>query len=609
MIMLQKAVDAGQLEGCRVASEGEIWTYLGAPMGFRVTEEQLEVCLLEKLTKKLNHWSNCLLSWEGRCTVLKHVLMTIPNYYLMTLGLTTNGYKKLDRSCWQFLWGVNNQGSYRKPLIAWDRICREKEEGGLGLCTFRTQSLVLKVRLVTRILKGEEAEWISLEKLLVSNFQEKKMNRGKSRTAREILLLEPLNRIADSKALDHITQGWARSRARLKPEVASSHLRRSTTMELAIRLGEAELGRMGRDWTAIRRRIRTMRVRDLGDLHGNSLERLRMADQTGTLPDRGMTTCGPTSEAFTLLDKYTVNAREDGHDITWPGLWKWSNQPAGEVQEEWGKTNKVWREYIRPPYKLREKLNSSWGKNWSTERWVKLWKSLWTFQSFHRDKLWVWRILNKGFFTSERAATMGVSEPVCDRCKRCTENIEHLFLQCQTAAATWQEIIGLLLQTTGLRMAFTSLVDTLETLLKQPDISGFALFVAFSRATWRDRCAAVFNDRVTITPTKVILQAAEDTVVGLTKRFTAQSSMELLQKSSDTLARRVDRRSAAEGRSPRLRSEDQLTGEDSGAGPSLQSSDIDSDVQRFDRIEALTLLGFVEVSGLDDLSNLRLTPG
>ncbi|KAL3675254.1 hypothetical protein R1sor_025202 [Riccia sorocarpa] len=199
--------------GCRVASEGEVWTYLGTPTCVRVSEEQLEMFLLEKLTKRVNHWSNRLLSWEGRCVVLKHALTAMPNYFLMTLGLTQKGYVKLDRVCWQFLWGRNSEGQFKKPLILWDRICREKMEGGLGLCTFRDQAATLKMRLVTRILDGEKEGWIELaEALITTDFNKKKVNHGKDRNATEILLLEKPSRMMGSRTMKHILIGWRHGR-------------------------------------------------------------------------------------------------------------------------------------------------------------------------------------------------------------------------------------------------------------------------------------------------------------------------------------------------------------------------------------------------------------
>ncbi|KAL3677967.1 hypothetical protein R1sor_020923 [Riccia sorocarpa] len=50
--------------GCKMATEGEVWTYLDYPFGVNLSEEQVMQFLLDKLTVRLNHWSNRFLSWK-----------------------------------------------------------------------------------------------------------------------------------------------------------------------------------------------------------------------------------------------------------------------------------------------------------------------------------------------------------------------------------------------------------------------------------------------------------------------------------------------------------------------------------------------------------------
>ncbi|KAL3685489.1 hypothetical protein R1sor_003511 [Riccia sorocarpa] len=162
---------------------------LGTPVGVNVAEDQLELYLLEKLTRKVNHWSNRMLTWEGRSVVLKHALATMPNYCLMTLGLTSKGYNKLDKICWQFLWGSNGEGNFKKPLIGWGRICRDKSEGGLGLCTFKDQAATLKMRLVVRLIEEEDTSWIRLaEKLIGADFTAKKKTEEMKNDSRDTVI-------------------------------------------------------------------------------------------------------------------------------------------------------------------------------------------------------------------------------------------------------------------------------------------------------------------------------------------------------------------------------------------------------------------------------------
>ncbi|KAL3686357.1 hypothetical protein R1sor_008931 [Riccia sorocarpa] len=43
--------------GCKLAVEGEIWSYLGCSIGINLTDEQILQWIVDRLTKRINHWS------------------------------------------------------------------------------------------------------------------------------------------------------------------------------------------------------------------------------------------------------------------------------------------------------------------------------------------------------------------------------------------------------------------------------------------------------------------------------------------------------------------------------------------------------------------------
>ncbi|KAL3692033.1 hypothetical protein R1sor_005684 [Riccia sorocarpa] len=137
--------------GCKIVTEGEIFTYLGCPIGVKLSEEQLLQFLLDKLTKRLQHWTTRILSWESRLVLARHILLALLVYVLMVVGFTKDGYLELTKVCRRFVWGVNREGLDKKALIAWEKLCRKKEEGGIGLVSFELQAKVLKIRLVSKL--------------------------------------------------------------------------------------------------------------------------------------------------------------------------------------------------------------------------------------------------------------------------------------------------------------------------------------------------------------------------------------------------------------------------------------------------------------------------
>ncbi|KAL3684100.1 hypothetical protein R1sor_002122 [Riccia sorocarpa] len=522
------------MTGCKVAAEGEIWTYLGAPVGVGVAEEQLEAFLIDKLTSKVNFWANRILSWEGRCIVLKHALATMPNYYLMTLGLTANGYKKLDRICWRFLWGTGKDGNFKKSLVSWERICKGKLEGGLGLTTFKDQSMLLKMRLVTRLLDGDTTEWADIAReMLLKGFREGRGRSGIQRSVPEILIQEKAEVSKASRTLSHILKGWNQSKGRLTLKVDSIYPSKSVPLDILIQVGERHTKPKGSGWQEIRRKTKTMGIRTLGELKGRPLRRITAAGRLGFLPDTVTCSFGPNTEALCLLTKWASKATEDGQQITEPACWTWNK--LDDEQATWHKEVKVWKDTLIPAYPIREKANASWGLTWDTQKWEVMWKRVWKASIFPRDKLWLWRLLNKSFFTQERGSTMEVTTAVCVRCERATENVEHLFMKCQNTNRRWQTISGLFYNVTRRKIRDSSLPELLEDVTRPQNLAAALLFVSHSRFTWKNRCTEVYEGKKTHTPATVVIQDATNIAANLHKRYSSEYQSVHLKECRDTL--------------------------------------------------------------------------
>ncbi|KAL3699764.1 hypothetical protein R1sor_017786 [Riccia sorocarpa] len=123
--------------------------------------------IVQKLMRKLKHWSNILLSWPAKTILLRHVLAATPLYQLMSVGLCKDDLEELERLCKNFLWGWNDDGNSKHALIAWERIAQEHEKGELGWTSFRNMADALSVRLLGRILEDGNSEWIHLARSFI----------------------------------------------------------------------------------------------------------------------------------------------------------------------------------------------------------------------------------------------------------------------------------------------------------------------------------------------------------------------------------------------------------------------------------------------------------
>jgi hypothetical protein len=78
-----------------------------------------------------------MLSQVGRVTLLKHVMQSVPIYYMGAQSLPKLTINRLEGTMRRFLWGKLHKTNYL-AYTAWDKICLEKDEGGLRLRKLET---------------------------------------------------------------------------------------------------------------------------------------------------------------------------------------------------------------------------------------------------------------------------------------------------------------------------------------------------------------------------------------------------------------------------------------------------------------------------------------
>ncbi|KAL0308093.1 UNVERIFIED_CONTAM: putative mitochondrial protein [Sesamum calycinum] len=107
--------------------------YLGIPL----TSSRLTISdcrpLIDKVDIRLAGWQHQNLSYAGRLQLIKSVLSTLHTYWASVFILPKGVLKLLEKKMRAFLWqGSSGRGNAK---VAWDQLCKPKEEGGLGIRT------------------------------------------------------------------------------------------------------------------------------------------------------------------------------------------------------------------------------------------------------------------------------------------------------------------------------------------------------------------------------------------------------------------------------------------------------------------------------------------
>ena len=137
------------LLGCRC--EGFPQTYLGLTLSLTKTRLSTFVPYTAKTDKYLAGWQAALLNPMGRLVLINSVLDSQLVYIMSSLQLLSGFVKKVDSKRRSFLWSRKDSCSGAKCLVAWDDVCSDKGEGGLGVNDLMTRNTCLLLKLLHRL--------------------------------------------------------------------------------------------------------------------------------------------------------------------------------------------------------------------------------------------------------------------------------------------------------------------------------------------------------------------------------------------------------------------------------------------------------------------------
>ncbi|XP_058783261.1 uncharacterized protein LOC131657932 [Vicia villosa] len=105
--------------------------YLGVPLSSgKLTISQCQP-VIDKMVRKIQHWSTKLISYAGRQQLVKSVLMNISGYWMQVFPMPKTVIKRINTICHNFPWSRKTTG--KKAHVAWEDVCQPKNVGGLNL--------------------------------------------------------------------------------------------------------------------------------------------------------------------------------------------------------------------------------------------------------------------------------------------------------------------------------------------------------------------------------------------------------------------------------------------------------------------------------------------
>ena len=120
--------------------------YLGIPLSVRKLRKSELQPLVDKIVTGLPPWKANLLTKAGRTVLVKAKLSAIPVHTALAISLSPWVIQCIDKRRQAFLWKGADSVSGGHCLLAWPKVCRPADLGGLGLPDLTIQGCALRMR-------------------------------------------------------------------------------------------------------------------------------------------------------------------------------------------------------------------------------------------------------------------------------------------------------------------------------------------------------------------------------------------------------------------------------------------------------------------------------
>lgn len=421
--------------GCKILKQGEIGRHLGAPFGWNITKSQMLSFALNRMKDQITRLRTEYLSFEAKLILLKHTIRAIPIFWMSLIGLNQATAAECDSMCLHFLWGWNATGKAKIALIAWKKLCRPKVQGGMGFKDLRSMGKSLLCKKVADIMCKVPSTWSSLLAEFI-NFARAKYDKAVVRgeySLRELLLTGHKLHTSDSHTANALGGAWASIRPHLQWTPVKTLYPRKITLRDSVNLVLNNLEEGSEDTKKVMATLRAFKITTIAallqkrsTLHGNFV--------AGKINKEKLSTRDPVAIYLShMLQSWppaTIDlADSSGWQWVDKGSWKGFAIPVTEFYSR-----------LSPIDSASTDLSRKWQHTEDEATWQRRWSLLWGSILTMKDKIFWWRLLHQGLYTSVRAATLGHGEGNCPRCHSELETFNHIFLQCIRVKDAWTQI-------------------------------------------------------------------------------------------------------------------------------------------------------------------------
>jgi hypothetical protein len=155
--------------GVTWANEDDVSKLLGAPFRLSLTSGDVNEFLIERIKKKLTHWTAVRANLTGRAVIVNNVLLGAYYFFFSIWGGTKRGVARIKTIMINYLAAGGIQRARAK--VGWIQCCQERSKGGINLINPDDAITALMTKWVLKALELGTSNLHVLLRYRLSNYQ------------------------------------------------------------------------------------------------------------------------------------------------------------------------------------------------------------------------------------------------------------------------------------------------------------------------------------------------------------------------------------------------------------------------------------------------------
>jgi hypothetical protein len=139
------------------------FTYLGLPLGLTKPSIKHFLPMVQRVQRILCGIAD-FMNYGGKLLMVKSVLASLPIFFMCCLDVPVTIKEHVQKYMRHCLWRkkTNDVQAGGSALVAWKKICRPKQQGGLGVLNLDLQNKTLLLKNVHKLFNREDTPWVNL---------------------------------------------------------------------------------------------------------------------------------------------------------------------------------------------------------------------------------------------------------------------------------------------------------------------------------------------------------------------------------------------------------------------------------------------------------------